>query len=97
MCVGSIGKILKNQGFEVSLLKLDPYLNVDPGTMSPYQHGEVFVTTDGGETDLDLGHYERFVDVDLTRSSNLTGLYPHTNGLIRNGISLNSETKTILN
>ncbi|MFL2804309.1 MAG: CTP synthase [Dehalococcoidia bacterium] len=70
--VGSIGKILKNQGFEVSLLKLDPYLNVDPGTMSPYQHGEVFVTTDGGETDLDLGHYERFVDVDLTRSSNLT-------------------------
>ena len=72
VCVGSIGKILKNQGFEVSLLKLDPYLNVDPGTMSPYQHGEVFVTTDGGETDLDLGHYERFVDVDLTRSSNLT-------------------------
>ena len=72
VCVGSIGKILKNQGFEVSLLKLDPYLNVEPGTMSPYQHGEVFVTTDGGETDLDLGHYERVVDVDLTRSSNLT-------------------------
>ena len=72
VCVGSIGKILKNRGLSVSLLKLDPYLNVDPGTMSPYQHGEVFVTTDGSETDLDLGHYERFVDVNLTKSSNLT-------------------------
>ena len=72
VCVGSIGKILKNRGLSVSLLKLDPYLNVDPGTMSPYQHGEVFVTTDGSETDLDLGHYERFVDINLTKSSNLT-------------------------
>ena len=66
--VGSIGKILKSRGLTVSLLKLDPYLNVDPGTMSPYQHGEVFVTDDGSETDLDLGHYERFVDVELTLS-----------------------------
>jgi CTP synthase len=72
VCVGSIGKILKNRGVSVSLLKLDPYLNVDPGTMSPYQHGEVFVTNDGSETDLDLGHYERFVDINLTKSSNLT-------------------------
>ena len=72
VCVGSIGKILKSRGLTVSLLKLDPYLNVDPGTMSPYQHGEVFVTGDGSETDLDLGHYERFVDVELTKASNLT-------------------------
>ena len=70
--VASIGRILKSRGLSVSVIKLDPYLNVDPGTMSPYQHGEVFVTVDGGETDLDLGHYERFIDVELTRSSNLT-------------------------
>ena len=70
--VASIGRILKSRGLTVSVLKLDPYLNVDPGTMSPYQHGEVFVTQDGGETDLDLGHYERFIDLELTRSSNLT-------------------------
>ena len=70
--VASIGQLLKSQGISVSLQKLDPYLNVDPGTMSPYQHGEVFVTRDGGETDLDLGHYERFVDVELTRASNVT-------------------------
>ena len=70
--VASIGRLLKSRGFSLSLQKLDPYLNVDPGTMSPYQHGEVFVTSDGGETDLDLGHYERFVDMDLTRSSNVT-------------------------
>ncbi|HLF04645.1 MAG TPA: CTP synthase [Dehalococcoidia bacterium] len=72
ICVASIGRILKSRGLSVSVVKLDPYLNVDPGTMSPYQHGEVFVTQDGGETDLDLGHYERFIDVDLTRASNLT-------------------------
>ncbi|MDA0262851.1 MAG: CTP synthase [Chloroflexi bacterium] len=70
--VASIGRILKSRGLTVSVIKLDPYLNVDPGTMSPYQHGEVFVTHDGGETDLDLGHYERFIDVELTRTSNLT-------------------------
>ena len=70
--VASLGRILKSRGVTVSVLKLDPYLNVDPGTMSPFQHGEVFVTKDGCETDLDLGHYERFIDLDLTRSSNLT-------------------------
>ena len=70
--VASIGRILKSRGVTLSVLKLDPYLNVDPGTMSPYQHGEVFVTKDGCETDLDLGHYERFIDIDLTRSSNVT-------------------------
>ena len=70
--VASIGRVLKSRGISVSVMKLDPYLNVDPGTMSPYQHGEVFVTKDGGETDMDLGHYERFIDLELTRSSNLT-------------------------
>ena len=70
--VASIGRILKSRSVSVSVLKLDPYLNVDPGTMSPYQHGEVFVTNDGSETDLDLGHYERFIDMDLTRASNVT-------------------------
>ena len=72
ICVASIGRILKSRGLSVSVVKLDPYLNVDPGTMSPYQHGEVFVTKDGGETDLDLGHYERFIDLELTRPSNVT-------------------------
>ena len=67
-----IGRILKARGLSVSVLKLDPYINVDPGTMSPYQHGEVFVTDDGAETDLDLGHYERFIDENLTQLSNVT-------------------------
>jgi CTP synthase len=68
----SIGRILKSRGLSVSSLKMDPYLNVDPGTMSPYQHGEVFVTEDGAETDLDLGHYERFIDRNVSRASNVT-------------------------
>jgi CTP synthase len=68
----SLGRILKSRGVSVSIQKLDPYLNVDPGTMSPYQHGEVFVTVDGAETDLDLGHYERFIDQDLTGLSSIT-------------------------
>jgi CTP synthase len=70
--VASIGKILKSRDISVSVQKLDPYLNVDPGTMSPFQHGEVFVTQDGAETDLDLGHYERFIGVELTQASNVT-------------------------
>jgi CTP synthase len=68
----SIGRILKARGIPVSILKLDPYINIDPGTMSPYQHGEVFVTDDGAETDLDLGHYERFIDENLSQASNVT-------------------------
>jgi len=68
----SLGRLLKQRGLKVAAQKLDPYMNVDPGTMSPFQHGEVFVTDDGAETDLDLGHYERFIDEDLTRFSNLT-------------------------
>jgi len=78
----SIGRLLVSRGFSVALQKFDPYINVDPGTMSPYQHGEVFVTEDGAETDLDLGHYERFTDADTTRASNVTagGIY---NSVIR--------------
>lgn len=72
LTVAAIGRILKARGFKVALQKLDPYLNVDPGTMSPFQHGEVFVTSDGAETDLDLGHYERFVDEQVSRASNVT-------------------------
>ena len=68
----SLGRVIKGRGASVSIMKLDPYLNVDPGTMSPYQHGEVFVTDDGAETDLDLGHYERFTDENLSRASNVT-------------------------
>ncbi|MGG1631028.1 CTP synthase [Rossellomorea sp. NRS-1567] len=68
----SLGRLLKNRGVSVTIQKFDPYINVDPGTMSPYQHGEVFVTDDGAETDLDLGHYERFVDINLTKYSSVT-------------------------
>ena len=68
----AIGQLLKERGFSVSVQKLDPYINVDPGTMSPYQHGEVYVLADGAETDLDLGHYERFIDIDLNRVCNVT-------------------------
>ena len=68
----SLGRLLKNRGLSISIQKFDPYLNVDPGTMSPYQHGEVFVTDDGAETDLDLGHYERFIDENLSKNSNVT-------------------------
>jgi len=68
----SVGLLLKSRGLRISVIKLDPYLNVDPGTMSPYQHGEVYITDDGAETDLDLGHYERFIDVNLSQASNVT-------------------------
>ncbi|MFK2825636.1 CTP synthase [Bacillus sp. B190/17] len=68
----SLGRLLKNRGLKVTIQKFDPYINVDPGTMSPYQHGEVFVTDDGAETDLDLGHYERFIDINLNKHSNVT-------------------------
>ena len=68
----SLGRLLKARGLKIAAQKLDPYINVDPGTMSPFQHGEVYVTDDGAETDLDLGHYERFIDEDLNKFSNLT-------------------------
>src|SRR3979411_1149566 len=75
----SIGRLLVSRGLRVQIQKFDPYINVDPGTMSPFQHGEVFVTEDGAETDLDLGHYERFTDENTSRTSNVTaggGYYP---------------------
>ena len=68
----SLGLLLKLRGYSVTIQKFDPYINVDPGTMNPFQHGEVYVTDDGAETDLDLGHYERFLDVDMSRANNTT-------------------------
>ena len=68
----SLGRLLKNRGYKVTIQKFDPYINVDPGTMNPCEHGEVFVTDDGAETDLDLGHYERFIDENLTKNSSIT-------------------------
>src|SRR5674536_301126 len=72
LTASSLGRLLKSRGLRVTMQKLDPYINVDPGTMNPFQHGEVFVTDDGTETDLDLGHYERFVDINMKRESNVT-------------------------
>ena len=72
MAAASLATLLESRGFKVTLMKFDPYINVDPGTMSPFQHGEVFVTDDGAETDLDLGHYERFTRVSLTRANSVS-------------------------
>ena len=72
VAAASIGALLEEMGLRVTLQKMDPYINVDPGTMSPYQHGEVYVTEDGAETDLDLGHYERFTNAQLTKDNNVT-------------------------
>ena len=72
IAAASLGAILEARGLKVTMLKLDPYINVDPGTMSPFQHGEVFVTDDGAETDLDLGHYERFIRTRMTQKNNFT-------------------------
>ncbi len=93
----SLGRLLKSRGLKVAAQKLDPYINVDPGTMSPYQHGEVFVTEDGAETDLDLGHYERFIDEDLNKYSNLTTGKVFSNVLSkeRNGDYLGSTVQYI--
>ncbi|MBI3743356.1 MAG: CTP synthase, partial [Chloroflexi bacterium] len=95
--VASLGRILKSRGIKVSVQKLDPYLNVDPGTMSPYQHGEVFVTTDGCETDLDLGHYERFIDIELSRQSNVTSgqIYTSVIGKERRGDYLGGTIQVV--
>ena len=93
----SLGRLLKARGLKVAAQKLDPYINVDPGTMSPYQHGEVYVTEDGAETDLDLGHYERFIDEDLNRYSNLTTgkVYSNVIQRERQGGYLGSTVQTI--
>ncbi|MBI2756669.1 MAG: CTP synthase [Chloroflexi bacterium] len=95
--VASIGRLLKARGVSVCIVKLDPYINVDPGTMSPYQHGEVFVTEDGAETDLDLGHYERFIDENLTRASNLTtgAVYSSVIGRERRGDFLGGTIQVV--
>ena len=97
ICAAAIGRILKSRGLSVAVQKLDPYLNVDPGTMSPYQHGEVFVTRDGCETDLDLGHYERFIDIELTRDSNITAgqVYTQLLGEERRGDYLGGTIQTV--
>ena len=93
----SLGRLLKARGLKVAAQKLDPYINVDPGTMSPYQHGEVYVTEDGAETDLDLGHYERFIDEDLNKYSNLTTgkVYSNVISRERQGGYLGSTVQTI--
>lgn len=93
----SLGRLLKSRGFNVSIQKFDPYLNVDPGTMSPYQHGEVFVTDDGAETDLDLGHYERFIDVNLSQNNNMTTgkIYGSVIGKERKGEYLGATVQVI--
>ncbi len=95
--LAAIGRILKARGLKVAVQKLDPYLNVDPGTMSPYQHGEVFVTADGAETDLDLGHYERFIDENLTRASNITAgqVYSHVIDKERRGDYLSATIQVV--
>lgn len=97
IAVASIGRILKSRDLTVSLQKVDPYLNVDPGTMSPFQHGEVFVTEDGAETDLDLGHYERFIDVSLTQASNVTSgqIYSEVIGKERRGDFLGGTIQVV--
>ncbi len=97
IATAALGRILKSRNLSVSIQKLDPYLNVDPGTMSPYQHGEVFVTVDGAETDLDLGHYERFIDVELTRASSITAGQIHQSviGRERRGDYLGRTIQTI--
>ncbi|HEY9686211.1 MAG TPA: CTP synthase [Coleofasciculaceae cyanobacterium] len=93
----SLGRLLRARGYKVSILKFDPYINVDPGTMSPFQHGEVFVTDDGAETDLDLGHYERFIDTNLTRMNNVTAgrVYLDVISKERRGDYLGATVQTI--
>jgi CTP synthase len=97
LTASSLGRLLKSRGLRVTMQKLDPYINVDPGTMNPFQHGEVFVTDDGGETDLDLGHYERFVDVPLTKKSNATtgSIYQEVLAKERRGAYLGQTVQVI--
>ena len=97
IAAASIGYILKSRGFDVTIQKIDPYLNVDPGTMSPYQHGEVFVLDDGSETDLDLGHYERFLDINMTKDNNTTTgmVYQHVIERERAGDYLGSTVQVV--
>lgn len=97
IATASIGRLLKEEGFSIFVIKFDPYINVDPGTMSPYQHGEVFVTDDGAETDLDLGHYERFINVNLSKNSNVTAgrIYLNVINKERRGVYLGKTVQVI--
>lgn len=97
IAAASLGRLLKNRGLKVTIQKFDPYINVDPGTMSPYQHGEVFVTDDGAETDLDLGHYERFIDINLTKNNSITSgkIYWSVLNKERHGV-YNGETVQVI-
>lgn len=98
LTAASLGRILKQRGQKVFMQKLDPYINVDPGTMSPYQHGEVFVTADGAETDLDLGHYERFIDEQLNKNSSITTgrIYSNVISKERRGDYLGATVQVVL-
>src|SRR5438876_9884814 len=97
IAASSIGCLLESRGLRVSLQKFDPYLNVDPGTLSPFQHGEVFVTDDGAETDLDLGHYERFTHARLTQANNVTSgrIYEEIFSRERRGVYLGKNVQVI--
>jgi CTP synthase len=97
ICASSLGRLLKSRGYSVIIQKLDPYINIDPGTMNPFQHGEVFVTEDGGETDLDLGHYERFIDENLSKYNNFTSgkIYKNVIDNERKGEYLGSTVQVI--
>ena len=93
----SLGRLLKSRGYSVTMQKFDPYINIDPGTMNPIQHGEVFVTDDGAETDLDLGHYERFIDENLSQNSNITTgrIYSSVIAKERKGEYLGGDRKSV--
>jgi CTP synthase len=97
LTASSLGRLLSSRGLRVTMQKLDPYLNVDPGTMNPFQHGEVFVTDDGAETDLDIGHYERFLDTDLAGIANVTTgqIYSHVIAKERRGDYLGDTVQVI--
>ena len=97
IAAASLASLFKLRGYKVSLQKLDPYINLDPGTMSPFQHGEVFVTEDGAETDLDLGHYERFVGITMSQNSNVTAgrVYSNVIKKEREGKYLGSTVQVI--
>ena len=89
----SLGRLLKARGYTVTMQKFDPYINIDPGTMNPVQHGEVFVTDDGAETDLDLGHYERFIDESLSKNSNVTTGKIYWSVLRKNAAEISAEER----
>ncbi|HNI71304.1 MAG TPA: CTP synthase, partial [Marmoricola sp.] len=97
LTASSLGRLLRSRGLHVTMQKLDPYLNVDPGTMNPFQHGEVFVTDDGAETDLDIGHYERFLDTNLNQIANVTTgqVYSHVIAKERRGDYLGDTVQVI--